>query len=463
MKKIKIHKWLRDRTSSIDFGVKFNGHPIHCNKNEYVLECFQHGFKHGLFLDRMNNKDFNRHFSNEATFYFTGNGRSKAPETLVMIDIDCHKTGTLAGAIAFAKYLRKHHFPKLYFEVSTNGNGVHGYIVLRKFDIGAELINNLLRRLQQHLRDILKEHSFDVEDVEIKGSCPVMVWGQEKGELTNYTSGQPAKFPREAHRFEELRNTTYLSIYDLWKLPPVRKSVSKMTIAPTGSSGTGSISGKVIGDEEIEQVSEHYREVADILMETHTLNTSTRVVATKKDVAIFLMLLRYFTNNMNADGSLPYKWFRKLWRALYESGDIDRQFDDSRFAVVRDYLSSLGLLDWQNRKYELGWFDDGGEYHKGKAAKWKASEMLMQMLDWESKVAATSSDPGENGVAVTNDGVERASFTLTTITKTIQTLVRAPKRDIIKPIMGDDSDNWMLNPDEIPDYITSYEEQLRAA
>jgi hypothetical protein len=461
-RKQKIYKWLRDRTSSIDYGFKYLGHPIHCNTNEEVLDAFNNR----QWLSRITNDKFHRHFSGESTSYFTGNGNPKFPETLVMIDIDCHKTGTLAGAIAFAKYLREHHFQNLYFETSTNGNGVHGYIVLRKFDTGADFINGLLRRLQQQLRDILREQEFDVEDVEIKGTCPVLTWGKGKGELANYKSGQLAKLPREAHRFEELKNTTSLTYHDLLKLEPVRQKrpLSQRTIAPQLStfSGAGSISGRVISEEEIEQVSGHYGQVADVLMETHSLTTSTRAVATREDVAIFLVLLRFFTNNMNADGSLPYKRFRQMWQVVFEAGDIDRQFDDSRFAAVRDYLSSLGLLDWKNKNYEIGWVNENGQYIKGKAAKWKASEVLMELLDWE-KVAVTGGDVEQVGEADSKKEEERTSLTRTTITEIIQSLDRTPERDIIKPILADETSDWRLNPDEIPDIITSYDEQLRLA
>jgi hypothetical protein len=175
------------------------------------------------------------------------------------------------------------------------------------------------------------------------------------------------------------------------------------------------------------------------------------------------MLLRFFTNNMNADGSLPYKRFRLMWQALFEVGDIDRQFDDCRFAAVRDYLSGLGLLDWRNPKYEVGWFDEGGKYRKGKAAKWQASEMLMELLDWESESAETGDDAGQFGEAVINREGERAPLTRTTILQTVESLDRVPYNDIIKPILADDSDDWRLNPDEVQDYITTFEEQLRLA
>ncbi len=45
-------------------------------------------------------------------------------------------------------------------------------------------------------------------------------------------------------------------------------------------------------------------------MENHVLRTSGRAVVTAEDVAIFLMLLRFFTLNMNEDGTLPQVRFK---------------------------------------------------------------------------------------------------------------------------------------------------------
>ena len=97
-------------------------------------------------------------------------------------------------------------------------------------------------------------------------------------------------------------------------------------------------------------------------------------------MAIFLLLAKFFTEHMNSDGSLPVERWKKMWQALFEAGDVDRAFCPQRFKGIRDYLSSLGLLDWQDETYCLGWYEESGEYHKGKACKWKASEKLMDML-----------------------------------------------------------------------------------
>ena len=77
-----------------------------------------------------------------------------------------------------------------------------------------------------------------------------------------------------------------------------------------------------------------------------------------------------------------------MWDALFEAGDIDRAFCPQRFKEIRDHLSSLGLLDWQDVSYRIGWHDQDGKYHKGKACKWQASSRLMEMLEGPAKQAA---------------------------------------------------------------------------
>ena len=49
-----------------------------------------------------------------------------------------------------------------------------------------------------------------------------------------------------------------------------------------------------------------------------------RKVVTEEDLAVFLMLLRFFTNNMNADGSLPVARWREMWTALHGAGDVEQ-------------------------------------------------------------------------------------------------------------------------------------------
>lgn len=326
-RKSNIYRWLRERTSSVDYGLMYRNprtkrrSPIHCNTNEEVLDAF----RSKTWLSRLTNEKLDRHFAHQETFYFTGNGsRRGTVETLVLIDIDCHASGSLAGAVAFAEYLREHHYRNLYWEVSTNGNGVHAYVVLRKFDLGAPMINDLLlHRLQPFLRRVLDEQGFDVETVEVKGGCPIFEWGQKKGELLAYRSGTLAKLPREYHRFEELSKTTTVSYFDLLRLPLPEEpkcASEPVHLRLVGIESLRSISGKHFQQDELVKLDGHYLHIAQMLLNHHQLPTKTRAIVTAEDLAIWLMIARFCTANPNADGSLPYLRFAVFGRAFLRQG-----------------------------------------------------------------------------------------------------------------------------------------------
>jgi len=452
-----IYTWLRNRTSSLDFGVQITNkhgktHPIHVNSNDTVLNFFEDlRFGRRPWLKKITNAKFAAHRNSVATFFFAGNSRPNATETLVMIDIDCKKFGTLEGALAFAEFLKEHFFPNLYIEVSTHGNGAHGFFVLEKCGCGADYINDLLlHRLQPWLRQLLSENDFDVENVEIKGTLPVIEWGETKYEVLTYKSGTLAKFPRipTVEDEESLRNTTIVTVNDLQRLPIVEDKAKPSSVSRQ-SSGTrqvsGSITGKHISDEELQEVDGHYRMVAETLMEAHQLKTSGRTVATVEDVAIFLMLLKFFTNNMNPDGSLPVKRWSEMWNSVKDAGDINRAFCCQRFSSIRDHLSKLGLLDWKDESYSIGWTDLDGQYHKGKAAKWKASEELMGMLQLPE---VSQTEERKKG---------KTSFIRTTLLNFFKSLTRLPKSETIKPVLVDPEAPLRINPDEIARFITPFE------
>jgi len=64
----------------------------------------------------------------------------ETPRTLTLIDIDCKNTGTPAGAM-IRRAPQAKYFPGLYYEVSTNGNGIHAYPIIVKQDYSPHLIN----------------------------------------------------------------------------------------------------------------------------------------------------------------------------------------------------------------------------------------------------------------------------------------------------------------------------------
>ncbi len=142
---------------------------------------------------------------------------------------------------------------------------------------------------------------------------------------------------------------------------------------------------------------------------------------TAVDLGIWLMELRFFSHNMNQDGSLPTERFRTLWEAMLETGDIERAWDYKRHAAMRNYLSSLGLLEWEDERYSPGC---GGQ--KGQAAKWRASKELLAMLD-ELEMVEEKKE-------------EDTSLTGTT---TIELPKLVPNKSFLKPIQVVNIRKWM--------------------
>ena len=376
--------WLKQHVSEIDIGgfSEKKGTPLHFNKNARVLEHFAALAKgeRSFLPEQWNSIKIADHCSELRTCYFAGAGEGKKDSTLVMIDVDCKRSGSREGARRFLEFLRDNFFPGLYFENSTNGNGGHGYFVLQKFGRGSNIINKLLlNRLAPWLNKLAEE--FDVEFVEVKGTLPVIEWAEKKFEVESYKAGTLAKVPRGLRdRFDELRNTTQVSVMDLQSLPCQEKGHSSES-ERTGIQ-IGSISGRYFDEETLGQLKEggRFRAVAESLMSTHSMKTSGRAVVTVEDLSIALMVGEWLTNNICSNGAMPVKRWAELWKSLFEAGDVSRAWDHKRFAVIRDFLSSLKLLDWEDASYRIGWHQGDGTYVKGKAAKWRFSEELMEQL-----------------------------------------------------------------------------------
>jgi len=393
-----IFTWIRQRISPFCFGIKTKaGIPIHCNKNDDIKYHFQ-ALRMGMWgrrLSRLKNDDIADHFAGKKTHYFTADGRSSVPEVLVNIDIDCHDSGTLEGAVAFAEHLRATRFPDMYYEASTNGNGVHGYLVVVKGKLGTEALNPVLRMLDRWLKAELSKGKWDVEDVEIKGHAPEFTWGMQRLELQTYKSGQLAKLPREAMaRADELRGTTRVDVDELrrLKVPAICESVDSVApqrafvlprmvlVGESKNVRSGSVSCCHFGADELSKLKGSYLSLAKELLGETKLVASGRKVVTVEDLAVFLMLLRFFTNNMNADGSLPTARWEAMWKALYEAGDIDRAWCQHRFARMRNFLTKEGWLSWQEEDFVVGVYGDDGQFVPGRAAKWKGGEELMERM-----------------------------------------------------------------------------------
>lgn len=504
--------WLRSLISPLDFGLKVRmpgpgtetvSRPVHCNTNAEILDAFRNGAWYRI--ERLSNRMLDEHWNDQETYYFVADGSTKTRFILVNIDIDCHAQGTERGAAEAAEYLKANFFLDLYHEPSTNGEGRHGYFILDKWELGAEYVKTILKHLERHLNNHLLAQGFDIELCEIKGLPPVVLWGEDDT-ISNYRAGILAKIPRQVERFEEWKKTTTLTHWDVQRLvskiramdpaevPTTPKPTTAKAIVETPTRGsvkgkattkarvTGSMPGKVIGEGELAQLEEggHYRKVASTLLGTHTLKTTGRTVVTSEDVALFLLCLKFFTGRMNADGTLPVKRFKGLWSALYDVGDVGRSFDCHRFKAIRDYLSGLGLLDWEDNMFVAPRGGRDGGKLTGRACKWKAGEVLMDMLDWErGEVLADEAqdrdrvDEAQGEVVQGGRGGEAPLVgtgssscpppPFDTLAETIRSLSRLPDGEEIRPMeavpAGRDHPR-LYTPEEVTRLVMSFEESM---
>jgi hypothetical protein len=482
--------WLKLHTSELDIGLKTGANPFHLNANESILAHFERlrAGEPSWVQHRLNWPKLIDHADNVCTYYFAGAQERAKRRTMFMLDVDCKRQGTAEGAKAFLEYLASREckkeygiwFPNLYVEASTNGRGAHGFALLEKQGAIPEEINPaLLRRLMPFLNRIAQEQEFTlgrsgdepmIEFVEAKGTLPIITWGNEWGEVLHYQSGTLAKIPREGQqRFAELQATAVITMHDLMALPLAPKARPKVLSCPVTAtqqddppvSGLhfteGSISGRHFGADLLAglAVGGQFHTVAETLLNGHPLNTSGRQAVTVEDVAIALIVGEFFTNHMEANGAMPTARWRKMWTALYEGGDINRAWDHHRFKAIRDYLSSLGLIEWQDNTYVLGWRDGRGEYHKGQSAKWKLSQVLMDQLAEAGQAADVLVSVVDN---VDNGEEKKTSSMGTGLTEWVSPLRQLPRKDIIRPVLKVPDAEYRLNPDEITLLITPFEQ-----
>ncbi len=340
------------------------------------------------FMGTTTNSDLYAHFAGQDTLYFWADGRKSTPLTLSMIDIDCHERGNPQSAKAFADWLKDNYFPSLYHEPSTHGRGRHGYFVLFKDGFGDVAVSNILKRLEKTLKKLLQlflathpEHQ--IENVEIKGTPHIITWVKgEKRKIETMKSGALAKLPRDIlTRFDEFKNTTVLSFDDIYDL---EAKVDKLVIPEPPKlsifKGAGSTSAHPITKDEIEAIGGSYLEFARTWV-PEPVGTSSRARVDAMDLAIALSILKFCSRKLNSDGTMPTKRIKVIWDQMYENGEVDRAFDYHRWRVIRNLIEVQGGLEMEDRHFYTGFVTDQGHEIKGRAAKWKIADWLIEKLD----------------------------------------------------------------------------------
>lgn len=401
-------KWLREMISPLVYG-EMTEDGI---RPSVTKKSFAGFWNHGWQLPKLPNYKIQEHFIGKRTIYYFGNGKKAAKYTLLMIDIDVLKSkglGSPEGARRFANYL-KSIWPNLYFEPSTNGKGIHCYMVLEKRGALVEEVNFAIRRLEAWLRAEAKKNDADIELVEVKGNC--MEIDFEDGFIKTVKYGCFAKLPRDVSRFDEWGNTTVIEIGELMSRkfdPVVEKQDSKPKPEPEVARKpaqtkiiSGSVSGKSINEDQLACIP-NYERFFSAWVGSEGLMAARRWKVEPHDFAVAMVLLLHFKNDPNVDGTLPTRRVKELWTSLFENGDINRAWNHHRWKAIRDYLSDHGHIDWNDHRYQYTFVakDEEGnvdeeESKHGIACKWEITDEFEMTLE---QVASLQKQEGEGKVS----------------------------------------------------------------
>lgn len=353
----KVCTFLNRLVSREDYGFRYRRRsgrcePVHCNRKDEIIAYKTH---QRAWLSGITREKYGRHFSGDDTFYFTGN--EYADEMLVKVDIDCHGRGTAEGARACAEWLKANVFPGLFYEPSTNGNGIHGYLILRKKGKTAAQVNEWLRRLEDDLQAY--QHQFDIELIEIKGQCRELVYADRR--LIDVKCGQLAKLPREiVQRWDEFQKTTRLD-FDTFTFPDIQAAERK----PPAVNPPGSLNRKHV------RHWERLRELAGTMLGSRSKQVGGQLVVTTDDLAVLIAILCHCAKDMNADGSMPTARIKALWETMYKAGDCERQFNPKRYKAARNILEQCGVICWKSVFYCP---------HTHVAAKWTLEQWFVEQV-----------------------------------------------------------------------------------
>jgi hypothetical protein len=471
---IEVFRFILDRISDKDWGIdtrtrKNRNRPVPHVNPAGRIKCALNGDPMSggqrAFVPSITHKMLWEHQLGSKTLCFTGNGHGKAPESLFLLDVDCKDRRNPDQARRYLDDLMADpnvpDFAGLFVEPSTSGGGAHGYGVLVK-GVGQddESVNSCLKMLQEYLRRRLAEgHECglygDISDVEIKGTCMELEW--KEGRVEHVRCGQLAKIPVTAldrpREFLNLARVPQEVMRRLHRLPiefPREQSPPEVT-ARSGADQPkrrGSTRKHPISRAVIERIGSVYSVVAHKYVPL-PLPTTDRHVVTAEDVAIWLAIVAYITLHQDEDKAMPSRRIAAIWNALYEERSIKRPHCFKRSAAIRNHLSDLGLIDWQDDRY---WSPDkanrfAGEVKKGVCCKYSLGTQLMYELGLEDHREGVSGS--RESTAGTSP--ETLSFTTSAPGTTNESVTNEPQtlrllhleRPVIRPIrVGWASEYW---------------------
>lgn len=387
---------LRSTTFSHVYGEKTPIGIFPSLSKDQFIQRYNAGWFSGL-----SNEDFERHQHGDDTFYFFGTPKVKDEFTLVMGDIDVKKAkglGSPQGALNFAQHLKTTFWPDLYFEPSTHGKGIHFYTLMKKTEVGAQSVNQAIDSLEGFLRHQAELVGADIELVEVKGKCPVIVY-DDYGRITEVKYGTFAKYPRNA-TLEDLQNTTIIDWQELCRING-KYAVGKYAVKvekPTlhsGSCSTSAPEGKYAVPAAVKKPKLHVgsgsTSIPDEFVAEHLdsclkawLNLTggeiikgKRYVVAAEDAAVVMLIALWLKEHGTKDSRHSVRTTLAFWDDLQSRGLTDRSPNHHRIKSIRNYLSSRGCVDWLDNKYQP---PSGKGAKDGICCKWRLDEFFAILL-----------------------------------------------------------------------------------
>jgi hypothetical protein len=78
---------------------------------------------------------------------------------------------------------------------------------------------------------------------------------------------------------------------------------------------------------------------------------------------------------------MPTMRIKVIWDRLFEEGEVERAFGYHRWRMIRDLMEIQGGLEMEDRHFYTGFVNESGARIKGRAAKWKMADWLIEKLD----------------------------------------------------------------------------------
>lgn len=389
--------FLRKRVSRLNYAVKVEGRGKALPEltKDKLAKKYNSTAMSGRFGAALTNDQYSDHFAGTQTYFFWADHAAGTPEVLVNIDIDAgdgHGGGTPAGARRFANLIRDRLFPGMYYEPSTGGDGVHGYVVLRKEGVQCGAVRAALKNLEKYLSRLAEATGADIAGVEIKGLPPAVRYAGN-GDIADITFGSWAKLPRGRGVME----TAGVAFDDLLELDPdgivvevpAPTTAGAITERTKDRRSAGSYDSRLVNQEILDRLPELTKYAEKLLVQWTGASSfkAGRWAVTAQDVAQFFAVM--LAIKPDPQDALPVRRIGGLWRSVVGAGDFDRPWNHHRFKAIRDLLSRHGHIDWIDFRYQHGDEDRG---RQGRACRWRLSDLMEYTLKSFSKGEATTVD-----------------------------------------------------------------------